>query len=79
MKTPLRMTLAFACATTAAALLSGCEEPPSPATSTTLTPAPPGPSDLGPAIGLSAPPPDSIVFNLKYRPETGQPDVTRFG
>lgn len=72
MKTLLRMTLAFASATTAVVLLSGCEEPPSPTGPITLTPAPPGPGDLGPATGLSAAPPEAIVFDLKYRPETGR-------
>jgi hypothetical protein len=33
--------------------------------------APSGPEDLGPASGLSTPPPDAAVFDLKYRPQTG--------
>ena len=40
----------------------------------TLVPAPPGPADLGPATGLSAAPPGAIVFDLKYRAQTGGSD-----
>ncbi len=70
MSTPLRTTLALAfCAV--AALLAGCGEPTSSATFVT---APPGPADLGPATGLSTPPPGAVVFDLKYRPQTGGVD-----
>jgi hypothetical protein len=29
---------------------------------------------LGPATGLSTPPPEAVVFDLKYRPQTGGAD-----
>ncbi len=42
-----------------------------PSAPVTLTEAPPGPADLGPATGLSTPPEDAIVFDFKYRAQTG--------
>jgi hypothetical protein len=44
------------------------------ADSHTFVAAPPGPADLGPATGLSTPPPEAVVFDLKYRPQTGGAD-----
>ncbi|HWH71646.1 MAG TPA: hypothetical protein VNT26_19895, partial [Candidatus Sulfotelmatobacter sp.] len=53
-------------------LLLGCSN--SPSAPATIVAAPPGPTDLGPASGLSTPPADAIVFDLKYRPQTGAAD-----
>ena len=44
----------------------------------TLVPAPPGPTDLGPAAGLSTPPPGAVVFDLKYTVQTGRPNDIRY-
>ncbi len=70
MKTSTRVSLSLGVCATVAVLLVSCGPPP-PNTSVTLVPAPPGPSDLGPATGLSTPPADAIVFDLKYRAQTG--------
>lgn len=53
-----------------AILLPGCGGP----ASTTFVPAPPGPAQMGPATGLSTPRPAAVVFDLKYRPQTGGAD-----
>jgi hypothetical protein len=53
-----------------AAFLPGCGKAPS----VPVALAPPGPVDLGPASGLSTPPADAVVFDLKYRPQTGAAD-----
>lgn len=50
-----------------AVILPGCSKSPP----ITLVQAPPGPADLGPATGLSTPPADAVVFDLKYLPQTG--------
>jgi hypothetical protein len=52
-----------------ALFLSGCDKPPGPSLDVVL--APPGPTDLGPASGLSTAPEDAVVFDLNYRPRTG--------
>ena len=70
MNEPLRFTLLLACCAAASALLLGCSQEPS----TTFVAAPPGPTDSGPAIGLSAPPPQAAVFDLRYRAQTGGAD-----
>jgi len=70
MKKPLRVTGLCAFCAAVAILLPGCGGP----ASTTFVAAPPGPADLGPATGLSTPPPEAVVFNLKYRPQTGGAD-----
>ena len=70
MSTPLRTTLAGAFCAAAVVLLPGCGGP----IHTTFVPAPPGPADLGTATGLSTPPPEAVVFDLKYRPQTGGAD-----
>jgi hypothetical protein len=70
MKTLLRVIAVLICCAAVASLLPGCGEPPP----VTLVAAPPGPADLGPATGLSTPPPDAVVFDLKYRPQTGGAD-----
>jgi hypothetical protein len=63
----LRM-LTFCAAT--AVILTGCGRTPS----TTFTVAPPGPADLGPATGLSTPSAEAVVFDLRYRAQTGGPE-----
>jgi hypothetical protein len=70
MNKPLRVTLVRDFCAAIAILLAGCGAPISP----TFVAAPPGPADLGPATGLSAPPADAVVFDLKYRPQTGGAD-----
>ena len=70
MNKSLRIAVVGAFCAAVAILLPGCGGP----TSTTFVAAPPGPADLGPATGLSTPPPDVAVFDLKYRAETGGPD-----
>jgi hypothetical protein len=51
-----------------AAFLFGC----GPGSQTiALAPAPPGPADLGPAAGLSTPPSNAVIFDLKYVAQTG--------
>jgi hypothetical protein len=70
MNTPLRVTVVLTFCAAAAILLPGCGGP----SSTTFVAAPPGPADLGPATGLSTPPTEAVVFDLKYRPQTGSPD-----
>jgi len=73
MSKSLRITLRLASvAGVAILLLPGCGRRPSTTAVTTIVPAPPGPADLGPATGLSTPPEGAIVFDLKYRPETGR-------
>ena len=63
----LRVTVVRIFCAALAILLPGCGGP----TPTTFVAAPPGPADLGPATNLSTPPPGAIVFDLKYRPQTG--------
>jgi hypothetical protein len=63
----LRVTAVPTLCAALAILLPGCGRP----TPTTFVAAPPGPTDLGPATNLSTPPPEAIVFDLKYRPQTG--------
>jgi len=46
--------------------------------SVTLSPAPPALADSGPAPALPEPPPGAIVFDLKYRPETGAKDDIQY-
>ena len=70
MNTVLRVAFVGAYCAAVAILLPGCGGP----TSTTFVAAPPGPADLGPATGLSTPPPEAVVFDLKYRPRTGGAD-----
>jgi hypothetical protein len=70
MNKPLRVTVAPILCAALAILLPGCGRP----ASTTFVAAPPGPADLGPATGLSTPPPEAVVFNLKYRAQTGGAD-----
>jgi hypothetical protein len=70
MNKPLRVTVVPALCAAFAILLPGCGGP----TPTTIVAAPPGPTDLGPANGLSSPPPEAVVFDLKYRPQTGGAD-----
>ena len=70
MNTPLRVTVVLTLCAAVAILLPGCGG----ASSTTFVAAPPGPADLGPATGLSTPPPEAVVFDLKYRPQTGRAD-----
>lgn len=43
-----------------------------------FVPAPPGPADLGPATGLSTPPPGAAVFDLTYLPQTGGADDIQY-
>jgi hypothetical protein len=70
MNKPLRVTVVPILCSALAILLSGCGRP----ASTTFVAAPPGPADLGPATGLSTPPPEAVVFELKYRAQTGGAD-----
>ena len=63
----LRVALLPVVCAAAAVSLSGCGK----STPIALTPAPPGPADLGPAAGLSTPPAGAVVFDLKYRAQTG--------
>jgi hypothetical protein len=70
MNKPLRVTVVPFLYAALAILLPGCGGP----ASTTFVAAPPGPADLGPATGLSTPPPEAVVFNLKYRAQTGGAD-----
>ncbi len=65
----LRAILLSACCAAVVVWLAGCGEAPAPK----CVLAPPGPTDLGPAIGLSAPPSNAVVFDLKYRAQTGEP------
>jgi hypothetical protein len=48
------------------------------AESVTLTPAPPALEDSGPAPALPEPPAGAIVFDLKYRAETGAKDDIQY-
>ena len=57
-------------AATVAAVLSSCRPP----AEVALSPAPPGPADLGPATGTNALPDGAVVFDLKYRPQRGTDD-----
>ena len=66
----LRGILLLTFCAAAAALLSGCSQAPP----TTFVAAPPGPGDLGPATGLSTPGAGAVVFDLKYRAQTGGAD-----
>jgi hypothetical protein len=66
----LRVTVARAVCVAVAILLPGCGGPPS----TTFVAAPPGPANLGLATGLSTPPLEAVVFDLKYRAQTGAAD-----
>ena len=66
----LRVTVAGASCAAVAILLPSCGGPPS----TTFVAAPPGPANLGLATGLTAPPPEAVVFDLKYRAQTGAAD-----
>lgn len=66
----LRVTVARAFCAAVAILLPGCGGPPS----TTFVAAPPGPANLGLATGLSTPPPEAVVLDLKYRAQTGAAD-----
>lgn len=70
MNKPLRVIVLGTFCAAVAILLPGCGKP----VSTTFVAAPPGPADLGPATGLSTPPSEAIVFDLKYRPQTGGAD-----
>jgi hypothetical protein len=70
MNKPLRVAGVCAFYAAVAILLPGCGEP----TPTNFVAAPPGPADLGPATGLSTPPPGAVVFDLKYRAQTGGAD-----
>jgi hypothetical protein len=74
MKKPLRVTLLCAFSAALAIFLPGCGGP----TATTFVAAPPGPADLGPATNLSTAPPEAVVFNLKYRPQTGAADDIQY-
>ena len=66
----LRVPIVRAFCAAIAILLPGCGGPPS----TTFVAAPPGPANLGLATGLSTPPPEAVVFDLKYRAQTGAAD-----
>jgi hypothetical protein len=57
-----------------ALLQPGCSKP----TAIAFVAAPPGPADLGPATDLSTAPPEAVVFNLKYRPQTGSADDIQY-
>lgn len=70
MKKPMRILLTLASCAIVAALLPGCGQAPS----VPVVLAPPGPADLGPATGLSTPPADAVVVDLKYRAQTGATD-----
>ena len=70
MNKPLRVTVLATFCATVAILLPGCGRP----APTTFVAAPPGPANLGPAAGLSTPPPEAVVFDLKYRAQTGGAD-----
>jgi hypothetical protein len=74
MKVPVRVILLVVMGAAVAVVLLGCGRPPS----ITLVPAPPGPADLGPATGLSTPPWDAVVFDLKYRAQTGSADDLQY-
>ncbi len=74
MNKPVRAILLPALGAAVAFTLLSCNKP----TSVTLVPAPPGPADLGPATGLSTPPPEAVVFDLKYRAQTGRPDDIQY-
>jgi hypothetical protein len=67
MNKPLRIVSGMAGCGLVAATLLGCGEP----LPTKLVNAPPGPADLGPATGLSNPPPGAVVFDLSYVAQTG--------
>ncbi|HYG36804.1 MAG TPA: hypothetical protein VEC99_18575, partial [Clostridia bacterium] len=70
MNTPVRVVRLLALGAAVTSILSGCSESPQ----VNFVAAPPGPADLGPATGLSTPPQDAIVFDLKYRAQTGGAD-----
>ena len=70
MNKPLQVTVVRSFCAAVAILLPGCGGP----TPTTFVAAPPGPADLGPATGLSTPPPEAVVFDLRYRAQTGGED-----
>jgi hypothetical protein len=70
MKKPLRVLVLLPLLAAGVALISGCSQAPP----LTFTAAPPGPEDLGPATGLSTPAAEAVVFDLKYRAQTGGPD-----
>jgi hypothetical protein len=75
MKKSVRLILPLAFCIAAFLCLIGCGKPrETPSESVLLHPAPPGPVDLGPATGLSIPPADAYVFDLKYRAQTGATD-----
>ncbi len=75
MKNRVRAVRLFACGAALASALAGCGKPPAGMEAdVVLTLAPPGPTDLGPATGLSEAPADAAVFDLKYRPLTGATD-----
>lgn len=70
MNKPLRVILSLTLCAAAAATVPGCRR----TAPTTFVAAPPGPDDLGPATGLSTPPAETVVFDLKYRAQTGGAD-----
>ena len=74
MNKPLRVILVCAFGAAITLFLPGCSKP----TATTLVAAPPGPADLGPATNLSTAAPEAVVFNLKYRPQTGAADDIQY-
>ncbi|HEY5910428.1 MAG TPA: hypothetical protein VJA21_07465 [Verrucomicrobiae bacterium] len=69
MKEPVRVLLLLTLGLAVVLTVPGCGGPPA----TTCVLAPTGPSELGPATGLSTPPPDTVVFDLKYVAQTGGP------
>ncbi len=70
----VRRALVSASCLTLASFITGCSGP----DSVTLVEAPPGPTDLGPASGLSTPPAGAVVFDLKYLPQTGAKDDIQY-
>ncbi len=74
MKTSVRFILVSAVCASVVSILAGCGKAPPPQ----VVLAPPGPGDLGPATGLSDPPSGAVVFDLKYRAQTGGADDLQY-
>jgi hypothetical protein len=74
MQKPFRVILLVGLCAAIGASIVGCGKP----GSVTLVPAPPGPTDLGPAIECGTPSTDAIVFDLKYVAQTGDPNEIQY-
>lgn len=72
MRHPLQTGPLFAVLVGLALLGLGCRK--APEVPVALAPPPPGPTDLGPAGDLPAPPEGAVVFDLAYRPQMARDD-----